>query len=632
MIMVSLLPALLWAEELFEMEEVMVTGSQGRYADPDDLPVPVQIIDRQQIDDIGAVTLDQVLEVTVGVEVVNSPDQNTSPGFQTLRMQGMDSDYVLILVDGKRLPGSRPTQNGQSFTDISTINVDMIERIEVLRDGASAQYGSDAVAGVINIITKQYVSESSASFQYGANTEGDGQEGALSVTGGAPLGDLFYLSLNASGKQRDHYDRTEDDRWDSADFTQGAFSGSLAFDPADNHNITLDWRYSDSDSVYLMDRTNRNETEKVEKHGGLSYHGSYENVEFEFASSITGQDILKEKTFDNSYRGDLDWRLDEYYGNLRWQALDWLYIFSGVTSLSESIDSHQRNIDKTRRVGALFSEVGISPIDRIDIQLSARWEDYSDFGGNFAPKLAARWEIIDGLSVRGSVSDTFKVPSLFQLYDDTEVMDWLELAGNPNLKPSEGRSSSVGIVWQARFRTRISLDIFHNSLDNLIDTELKPKNDGSGKSEGSYVNLRGESIFKGANLSFTTDLPYGFNIDSGASYLMARDPQDHDLTGRPRSTAHISLGYRYEGFWGNIRYNYRGQYLDHNRKRISDYDYFSLQLNYAVNDGFTLYMGGRNIFDEEPPLNPADYASGHIEGMVDSNEGSRYYAGLRLKF
>lgn len=619
-------------ENTFELDEMVVTGSRQGASDPDALPVPVQVIDRAQIEALGAITLDQVLETTVGVELVNSPDQNTSPGFKTLRMQGMDSDYVLILVDGRRLPGSRPTQNGQSFTDISTINVDMIERIEVLRDGASAQYGSDAVAGVINIITRRYVDGMHATTQYGRNTEGDGEEKRLSLTGGLPLGDLWYASLGVSGKQRDHYDRTADTRWDSADFTQAAVSGSLACDPALHHGLLLDWRFADTDSTYRLDQTRLNETTKSERHLGLDWQGNWQKVESGLSAATTGQDILKTRSDDPAYHGDLDWRLDEYAANVRYQPWSWLFLFSGASLVNETIDSDHRGIDRTRRVGALFTEIGLTPVQPVQIQLTARWEDYSDFDDHFAPKAALRGEIIPGLSLRGSVSRTFKAPSLFQLYDDTEVMDWLDLKGNPLLKPSEGISSSTGLVWKVspEWRTRLACDLFYNTLDNLIDTTLTPKNDGSGDSAGTYVNLPGDSIFRGVNLSFSSDLPYGFSVDTGASRLVAEDPDGHDLTGRPRSSAHLALGWSHEKCKANLRYSYRGQYLDHNRKTIHHFDYFSAQLDYAISGSCTLFAGARNLFDEEPPLNAEDYASGHIEGMVDSNEGARWYAGLRI--
>jgi len=190
--------------------KIVVTGSRTPTRQPEEMTVPVQVITQEQLHEIGAVSLAEALEVVQGVEFIQSPDLNTAPGVQTLRMRGMDASHVLVLIDGRRQPGTRPDNQGFSFTDISSININNIERIEVLRDGASAQYGSDAVAGVINIVMKKQNPSLAFNSQYGLSARNDSEEKHIDIATCVPVGETLFINLAANGKQTDHYDRTPD--------------------------------------------------------------------------------------------------------------------------------------------------------------------------------------------------------------------------------------------------------------------------------------------------------------------------------------------------------------------------------------------------------------------------------------
>jgi len=640
-----------------EIPTMVVTGSREAVDDPDKLPVPVQIITQEKIREAGAIKFDQVIEIIQGVELVNSPDMNISPGLKTLRMRGMDFNHVLILVDGKRLPGSRPGTKGYSYIDIGNINIDMIERIEVLRDGASAQYGSDAVAGVINIITKKYITEFSVNTQYGTSSRDDAREKHIDASGGFPLGKRAHFNLSAFGTEQDHYDRTPSDRWGTADYKQDGGNVSIIFDVTDFQMIRLDARCAETDSKFLKEGAGEGEiyrnNNKKNRFGGIDWEGEFQNIKFDLSADYSTSDMEYRHTEDPDYNGDMEWDVAQYNGNLTWDPAGWLTFFAGVSWNEEDIDSPQRSFIENRKVKAIFTEIGLKPLHSFKLQLSGRFEQYSDFGDNFSPKLAARYEIITPLAIRASVSKSYVAPTLFQLHDNfPDAMGWNDIYGNPDLDSSEGVNTTFGIIWKLfkKFNTRVSLDFFYNRIEDMIVTEnLKkykttlpestPEMDKRGipatvNTVSSYKNFKGITKYKGLEIGFSTDLPWRFGMDVNANYLDTEDPDGYDLTNRARSGLTAILRYNYEDrFWGNLRYNYRGKYIsDGLYEKIPYFDSINAQINYAITKNIIMYLGGRNLLDEKPPIDPEKYEMGHRESMIDSCLGAYWYGGLRFSY
>ncbi len=623
-------------EEGVALSEMVVVGSREAVDDPDKLPVPVQVVTQKEIQNIGAISLGQILEVTLGVDLVSSPDLNTSPGFQTARMRGMDINQVLVLVDGKRLPGSRPTNQGYSFSNIGAISVPMIERIEVLRDGASAQYGSDALAGVINIVTKKNLWGAAVNGQYGISSRGDGQEQNIDASGGFPVG-RFHFDMGAFYNKRDHYDRTTSERWDSPDVEQTGAFGGVSFDITNQQALDLDVRYSQTNSSFRKEEFASRNMEKEDLHASLLWKGESARWKYQLGSSYTTEDEDHFHTEEPDYYGDLEWDVFEYYnGNVTWNVKPWLSLFFGSSWMEEKIDSQERDFSNTRSVNAVFAEAGITPLRGLRLQLSGRFEHYSDFGDNFAPKFAARYEIFPDLSIRASIADSFQVPTLFQLHDAfSGAMGWLDLYGNPDLSPSDGLSTNVGLVCKIarKYQTRLALDFFYNRVDNLIETVMIEEATPTEKAVATYENLPGTSEFKGVEVDFSTDLLYGFGLDVIANYLDAKDPDGSDLKNRPRSGLLAVLRYNWrDRVWANFRYSYRGKYISDLNERVEPFDIISAQANYAITENIIIFLGARNILDEFPPVDLERYETGHMQGMIDSGLGAFYYAGLRLKF
>jgi outer membrane receptor protein involved in Fe transport len=175
------------------VEEVIVTGSRiGRSADFQS-PSPITTLDREQIDNSGYLNLQQLLEKVPAAgngtfSTRGNNQDSTANGASAISLRGLGADATLVLVNGRRVAISAFAESvTTNFVDINTIPVSAIERVEVLKDGASAVYGSDAVAGVVNVVLRDNFDGLEFTAGYGDTSDGDNSEtifNAIWGTGG----------------------------------------------------------------------------------------------------------------------------------------------------------------------------------------------------------------------------------------------------------------------------------------------------------------------------------------------------------------------------------------------------------------------------------------------------------------
>lgn len=186
-----------------DVQKVLIigTGSRGAQRTMIDTPVPVDILSARELTKTGQNTLDKSMQFRVpSFNTVQTPVNDATSLLDPYEIRNMGPSRVLILINGKRKNASALvyTQTspgrGESGADISAIPTDAIKRIEVLRDGASAQYGSDAIAGVVNIILKDNPAGGSLTARAGITHEGDGKMGGFSLNQGLPLSDHGFIN------------------------------------------------------------------------------------------------------------------------------------------------------------------------------------------------------------------------------------------------------------------------------------------------------------------------------------------------------------------------------------------------------------------------------------------------------
>jgi iron complex outermembrane receptor protein len=196
------------------LEEVVVTGTRAPGRSAEDLPVPVDVLTAQDLENTGQTEVGRMLQSIA--PSFNFSSSSISDGTDALRpatLRGLGPDQTLVLINGKRrhqaslIHINTSVGRGTAGTDMNAIPAASIKRIEVLRDGAAAQYGSDAIAGVINIILKDADQGGRAYLSYGEYDEDDGETYNLDLNGGVPLGDGGFLNMTFNYRDRDSTDR-----------------------------------------------------------------------------------------------------------------------------------------------------------------------------------------------------------------------------------------------------------------------------------------------------------------------------------------------------------------------------------------------------------------------------------------
>ena len=178
------------------LEEIVVTGSRTPSRSNTKSPLPIDVVSSKDLISTGQTTFDKALQYKIpSFNTVQTPVNDATSLLDPYEIRNMGPSRTLVLINGKRknLSALLYTQTspgrGETGSDISGIPTDAIKSVEVLRDGASAQYGSDAIAGVINIILKDDVNSGSATLRTGITSEGDGEMFGISVNNGSAIGD-----------------------------------------------------------------------------------------------------------------------------------------------------------------------------------------------------------------------------------------------------------------------------------------------------------------------------------------------------------------------------------------------------------------------------------------------------------
>lgn len=443
-------------EEEANQDVIVVTGTNIRGIAPESSPVLT--FDREDILSSGASTAEEFIQTLpqnfgggaianttfpVGDDV-NSPFNSGLNGGAIgagVNLRGLGSGSTLVLLNGRRIA---PSSAIGDFVDISMIPASAIERVEVLTDGASSIYGGDAVAGVINFIMRDDFDGVETTGRYGTVTQGNLDEVRTNITLGKDWGNgngIFVYeffdrdnlsaadrsfsgnallpndlapsqnrhSLLASAKHEftpsleasvDASFSTRKTRQSVRTPIQGADSEA----DVDNFNLGLgvDWDISDNWHLKFSGGystvTSKNETLPI---------GPTNPVARELDSDVWAADLIASGSVFELPAGELGLAVGAHF-----RKED----FSNFNVLTDVID---READ--REVYALFGEVlipvigpdqNIPGINRFEINVSGRFEDYSDFGSTFDPKVGVVWSPVEPLRLRGSFNTSFKPPSL----------------------------------------------------------------------------------------------------------------------------------------------------------------------------------------------------------------------------
>lgn len=443
-------------------EEIVVTGTRIRgHANATS---PFQAYDREEIQSGGFTTTEDFIRSVPqsfgGGQLGGSPDgllgagsqvgRNTQ-GASSINLRGLGENSTLTLVNGHRLA---PSVYG-GIVDVSAIPIGAIERVEVVADGASAIYGADAVAGVVNFWLRDDFEGAETEIRFGTVTEGDHSQETVAQTighawqGGSILGALQYQHQTSF----DTADRPfTEEVLDPTDIypERTAYTGllNLNLEPSDRIDLFADLLLGsavsrrDNTNTFASDTT-KTESEFVTLHAGARY--TFDNdwiLEASTTGSRTRLDSWKpfrEPPIDGLPPGDEDLNTEFSLFSVDTSASGSLLQLPGGSveiALGASYREEEGSIRSfplpesraDRAITSVFAEVlvplvgdhnALPGIRALELSGAVRYDDYSDFGDTTNPKLGVRWAPIDDLSLRGSWSQSFRAPTFAEDFDSS---------------------------------------------------------------------------------------------------------------------------------------------------------------------------------------------------------------------
>ena len=596
-------------EDAITMEEMVVTASRIeellKYS-----PDSVTVVTGEEIQKRGKQTVIDVLKDIPGVFIA----QEGSPGgSSSIYLRGTGNAHTLIMIDGVRVGDPMSTDGKMSITDLSTDN---IERIEIVRGAQSVLYGSDAIGGVINIITKKgkgkpkfYLSSEGGSFETFREKVGvSGSNDKVNYAASVSRLDMKRVSRadeDLGNTERDYYHDTNISVRLDGRISETAKAGFSA--RHSESSMDYDDTGTDADKVQDTDITS------VSINFDQDIFDWWQHI-IKFGTTETKREYTKNNgVFNGTYNGTT--KLASWQHNFFIGEID--TITAGFDYQEENGDSQSPwgNItNKSVNTKSFFVQNKLTPFKGLSFTLGARHDDHQTFGGEDTYKgaLAYLYEKT-GTKVRGSYGTGFHAPSLWQLYDPTY--------GDVNLKPEESKGYDAGID-QELFDKKVLLSVtyFHTKIDDLI-----------GYDPVTYVCYNvGKVKTEGWETGFTFK-PLGWlSFNAHYTYTEAKNEDEKDanngkyLTYRPKHTGGASLNIKpLEKLNVNLNAQYAGKRYRNadNSESMPAYTLFNLAASYDMMKWLKIFGRVENLTDQK-------YQSIYKYG----EPGIGFYGGIKVTF
>ncbi|CDM64293.1 TonB-dependent receptor [Pyrinomonas methylaliphatogenes] len=623
-------------------QTIVVSGSRQEEL-RESLNARVEVLTRARIRDTGYETVAEVLRELPGVVTRRGSETAGAAGEQ---IQGIDSRQVLVLLDGQPLIGARGIKSG--IINLDRQSTGKLERIEVVKGAASSLYGSDAIGGVINLITR----EPSSPIEFSFTSSG----GSFGVFDGR--GELGFARDRISGYF--DFERHKNNGFDltptTFDTTGAGFHrydayGRLRFQATRTLFLTTfaNGYWNRSQGRALGEQGDQiNWTDEESQNYGL-------NAEWQMNARTTVQARGYFARFDEISRGRLapplntalpDGNLFERFGKADATITRIIGERQLLQAGGEWLTDRYRGINRLRDASGeradmrtLWAQDRIS-LNRLTLILGARYDDHSIFGAAFSPKAGANLRINENLRLRASYGRGFRAPDLGQLYYRfLNPTSFYQVIGNPHLEPEHANSYQLGSEYATRRGSfRFGLNLFRNDVANLIEAvnlgfiATRAQLAAIMAREGIdpsfdpvlnrllffYKNVR-DARTQGVELDTEIILPRGFAVGGAYTYLDARDETAHlPLTGRHRHQGFVRIAW--EAPRRGLRLNLRGTFYS---SWIAARSTAGSIVRDTIAPGFALWdvYGAKRLFNTERGTLEVFGAIDNLNDSRDPNTG-----------
>ncbi|NHW02682.1 TonB-dependent receptor domain-containing protein [Stutzerimonas degradans] len=478
----SLLPLAALADTPVTLKNEVITATQTAHSELS-APASVSVVTREELDKLPVYNLADAVKYLPGVHI----NPSSTYGRKEIKLRGMDSDYTLLLVNGRRI-NSRDalSSNYANDFDLSSIPMAAIERIEVIRGPMSSLYGADALGGVVNVILRQATDETRAGVTYTYEHPSEGESGdshqASGYVSGALIDGKLRGNLFVEGGDQAAWktEQTEFPNTDAREQRQnGSALGSLSWLLDDRQTIDMDISYREDDRKAVWNNFGVSFPTNIQKMErwtfGLGHTGNWDNFDTRARYYHEDVDLMDDSelmTIMRKQKGEVTQTNDTVDGQVSTLLGSHRLTFGGELRRTEL--SHNQNLSSDAQVDqkAAYLQDEFS-LGNLDITLGGRWDEHDGFDGEFSPRAYGVYNLTDNWVIKGGAGKAFKAPSIYQLDDSYSVLACRGVCavyGNPDLKPERSTSYELGTLYQNE-RLEAGFMLFHNDIKDLIMTE-----------------------------------------------------------------------------------------------------------------------------------------------------------------
>lgn len=625
---------------------VSATGSEQLV---EDAPASITVISREDLEkkSYGDIT-DMLLDVP-GVNITGGGSSSD------ISIRGMASAYTMLLIDGRRQNSreTRPNSDNSGIEQGWMPPLQAIERIEVIRGPMSSLYGSDAMGGVVNVITRKVPVEWTGSIRNELTLQEDGDSGNIYSSnlyvGGPIIKDKLGVQIFGQKFYR------QEDKILQGFANQDKTSGSVkfAFTPNQDHDITAEFARSIQErnttpgkSSAATDRFgNPNEASNV-----TYYQSRYALGHVGRWGDLTTDTYLQHSKTDNPSR-EMFLKNDEF--DTKWTLpLSSHLLTAGFhyqkEKLRDSGNHFGSDIQKLSRYQwALFAEDEWLLTDDFALTGGLRMTRDENYGSHWTPRLYGVWHMTDQFTLKGGVSTGFKAPNLRHA-----VADWGQatggaggnavIIGNPDLKPEKSISQEISMLWDNHAGINAGLTLFNTQFkDKITEERICDSNDPQpctiipGGHEFDFISTRfnvDKAVMRGVeataswqaldNLKFSANYTYTYSRQKSGPF------KGRALNKTPKHMINASVDWDPNeklNLW--TRVNFRGKTSEY-QSRVSmadgtaSYAFVDLGVNYKINKNVNVGLAAYNVFDKRVTN----------EDFGGTYDGRRYWLQLTANF
>ena len=643
-----------------KLEEVVVTATKT-LRQLSTLPMPAKLITKDEIAKSSSAKLSDILDDQPGIFIV--PDFGGGNGIQ---IQGLDSQYTLLLIDGSPIIGR------QSGTlDLDRISIGNIEQIEIIKGSSSSLYGTDALGGVVNLITSKTKDSISAEASYKISTFNTND---ISVNLGkiSQNGDnlnFYFNSFDSNG-----YDLNDDSILNTVE-PYKSYTGFLRYNFKKNK-----WSYFSSVRIY---NENQNFTLNENSYGKNIINELGINTSINYIKNKNYKLIFE--NYYTNYKNDEEFRLNQnsieesfFNQSLFKSELRSIYTINKKNTLTFGLGFYSELLKRNNFYREEVSQNSFNYFvqyegfifENTNYVFGARYDQYDEYESEFSPRFAIRTQINDNVSSKISIGKGFKTPDYRQLYFNfsnsssgysvigfnaaKEIISNLQSLGQISnliisqdefegkLKPETSISFNLGFNIKTNKSTVFDINFFRNQISNLIDYKIIASK-VNGQSIFSYYNLN-KVYTQGIEFNSTSTVFNDIEISIGYQFLEAKDndyknqikngevfarmtpssptfqikPKDYfGLYNRSKHNFNLKISYAFKDYFDiYFKSKYRSKYglSDSNGNNLlDDFDDFvesnlisdiSISKNYK---NYILTFGVENLFDYTDRENIPNY-------------------------